>query len=207
MKAEIEALIAKLREQHERYRRMSVDGFVDPTLSMCADELSALLPPEPGGAPCPNPDAHLAGVWTQTELDAVKWRGHELAVKLGAIKCVDTPPPEPGGAEPPQDTVAQFIERCQEIRGGSPNAFYAHVDRFCQAWQASGAGAAPPPVQDDVFSGLRALAASSDKWQAQVQAVCRQLDKYPCFCGRHDASTEPSWKRAPAVSQGEPQEP
>jgi len=28
-------------------------------------------------------------------------------------------------------TLDAFIERCAEIRLGSPNAFYAHVDRFC----------------------------------------------------------------------------
>jgi hypothetical protein len=30
--------------------------------------------------------------------------------------------------------VAVFVGRCRDIRHGSPNAFYAHVDKFCKAW-------------------------------------------------------------------------
>ena len=30
--------------------------------------------------------------------------------------------------------VDNFVERTVEIRGGSPNAFYSHVDAFCKAW-------------------------------------------------------------------------
>lgn len=30
------------------------------------------------------------------------------------------------------DDVLAFVERCAEIRDGSPNAFYAHVDMFCR---------------------------------------------------------------------------
>ena len=31
--------------------------------------------------------------------------------------------------------VLAFIDRCAEIRDGSPNAFYAHVDTFCKQVQ------------------------------------------------------------------------
>lgn len=42
----------------------------------------------------------------------------------------------------PQDAaiapnVDAFVERCRELRHGSPNAFYAHVDRFCKEWLES----------------------------------------------------------------------
>jgi hypothetical protein len=36
-------------------------------------------------------------------------------------------------APPETERVAAFVERCREIRGGSPNAFYQHVDAFCAA--------------------------------------------------------------------------
>ena len=28
--------------------------------------------------------------------------------------------------------VSAFVERCRDIRNGSPNAFYGHVDAFCK---------------------------------------------------------------------------
>ena len=30
-------------------------------------------------------------------------------------------------------SLAEFVERCEELRNGSPNRFYAHVDSFCRA--------------------------------------------------------------------------
>ena len=30
--------------------------------------------------------------------------------------------------------VRDFVVRCYHIRGGSPNAFYQHVDAFCKAF-------------------------------------------------------------------------
>lgn len=38
---------------------------------------------------------------------------------------------------PPHALVEQFVERCAEIRHGSPNAFYRHVDEFCRAFTLS----------------------------------------------------------------------
>ena len=34
-------------------------------------------------------------------------------------------------------TVQAFVERCIDIRDGSPNAFYAHVDEFCKQMKVS----------------------------------------------------------------------
>ncbi len=47
--------------------------------------------------------------------------------------------PEPWQSEPPEavDEVKQFVERCREIRDGSPNAFYSHVDAFCKAQEGN----------------------------------------------------------------------
>jgi hypothetical protein len=33
-----------------------------------------------------------------------------------------------------ETTVLAFVKRCRDIRDGSPNAFYAHVDRFCKVF-------------------------------------------------------------------------
>lgn len=47
-----------------------------------------------------------------------------------------------------QGACEQFKERCNEIRNGSPNAFYAHVDRFCKLLTA-------PPVPSETAEETR----------------------------------------------------
>jgi hypothetical protein len=44
--------------------------------------------------------------------------------------------------------LAGFVERTRDIREGSPNAFYSHVDRFCREVEALLAPAVPPPTEE-----------------------------------------------------------
>lgn len=57
-------------------------------------------------------------------------------------------------------TVLEFVKRCRDIRDGSPNAFYAHVDRFCKVFANAGVESMQEkePTDDQVNAAIDALA-------------------------------------------------
>lgn len=44
--------------------------------------------------------------------------------------------------------TTKFVERCRDIRNGSPNAFYAHVDAYCKKVEAAESALAARLQQD-----------------------------------------------------------
>jgi hypothetical protein len=70
----------------------------------------------------------------------------ELALHIGDriewVKWSDVLAACPPSQEELAARVAAFVERCRDIRNGSPNAFYQHVDAFCATLAVS-----PPPSE------------------------------------------------------------
>lgn len=85
------------------------------------------------------------------------------------------------------EQTAAFVERCREIRNGSPNAFYKHVDAFCA-------------TIDRVLQRVAELPdrTSPDDWPDAMLVTQDELrhilaDELAAVLQPHDKLVEPCW--------------
>jgi hypothetical protein len=118
-------------------------GFHVVDCTAMKPRLSESSAPQAEVAPLPAP--RLLEIIEEMRSERMRYKSHDLGfVDSVSSSRVDEWADEleslvreagvrPGPPSPAPLDVVAFAERCLEIRNGSPNAFYAHVDAFCKA--------------------------------------------------------------------------